>query len=186
MGIDTVSAADGIGSLVISQGFGEIDTNGVIDLSALDGDLDGFNFAEELDVTLAIDADGTVSLSSSLKDISDLGIDLVTGTAGQSLSIDGVGFTSLVDLQSLGDLNGMNFESDLDVTLNVSTHEMDGLLSLVGSDLDSAGLTNADGTVLDSALDDLGLSDLGIDHILIGDNSASYTNSIWDWNTQLT
>jgi hypothetical protein len=185
MGIDTVSAADGIGSLVISQGFGDIDldSNGIIDLSALDGDLDGFNFAEELDVTLAIDADGTVSLSSSLKDISDLGIDLVTGVEGQALSINGVGFTSLADLQSLGDLNGMNFESDLEVTLNVSDVEMDDLLTMIGSDFDSAGLTNAEGTALDSALDDLGLSDLGIDHILIGDNSASYTNSIWDWNT---
>jgi DNA/RNA endonuclease YhcR with UshA esterase domain len=189
MGIDTVSTAEnsGINSLVISQGFGDIDSNGVIDLSALDGDLDGFNFAEELDVTLAMDVDGTVSLDSSLKDISDLGIDLITGEAGQSLSINGLGFTTIDDLQELGDTNGLKFDAGLDVTLEVATDEMDVLLSLIDPELTSDDLTEAnDADVLNSTLEQLGLNDLGIDHILIGGKSASYTDSTWDWNKPST
>ncbi len=147
LGIDHITGDAGQ-DVTITGGLGNIGLNTVESL--------GLSFAQNLDVTLDLQAadanmdaiaDGTIQLNSSLAGLAGLGIDHITGDAGQHVTVmGGVGGNGF-DLDALA-AGGFGFADNLNVALQVGDGDM----------------ATADGTIqLNSSL--TGLAGLGIDHI---------------------
>jgi len=146
MGIDTIEAAEGSGvTSVVVAGYGTND------------EVTGLVFDDNLDVTLQLtgaddelnsggDADGSVSLNTSLSALSAMGIDTIEAAEGSDVTkvvVEGFGFSA--------GLSGLVFDDNLDVTLQLTADD---------ADLDE----EADGTVtLNTSLSTLAA--MGIDTI---------------------
>jgi len=127
MGIDTIGAA--YGSLVddvVVAGYGSID------------EVAGLVFDDNLDVTLELtdtddelnsggDADGSVSLNTSLSDLAAMGIDVIDTVSGDGIVnvMGGIGGLDLDDLNLI-------FQDDLSVTLTLT--EADASVMLQAED----------------------------------------------------
>jgi hypothetical protein len=180
LGIDQI---EGTGSVIVGGGFGATSLAD-FDVAFIDGVLlDGA--IENLDVQVDISteaADQTIALSSTLKDLADLGIDLVTGSTGQAISVAGLGTDTLT---SLGGEDGFGFSDALDVTLYINSDaELSDLLAVLSME-GEASVADVDSTGLLSALNDEAnngsstFGELGIDHIVIGGQTFDDEDGEW-------
>jgi hypothetical protein len=211
LGIDRLAAAEGVNDIVVAGGFGTdnidqlvqsgfgFDQDALVSL-LLEANADqGLQLAavesDDPDVTSTSvsDADGTVVLQTSLKDLEQLGIDRILAADDSPMSVvvkQGLGGASLEDLNvMLRELeeHGLDslFADKLDVELLVDKAEGGQILDQGGIDqaeLDDILNKDAVDTDKPGDADDLGdaLHRLGVDRLSIDGVLYVYSNGDWD------
>ena len=121
----------------------------------------GLSFAGNDAINLDVAGGNGTHLSNSLKELSKLGVDTVTMSGGNVLSVDLGGFTN-ADAHDGVTLNQVGFAQGLDVTLDVANLSELNVATAMAGDLAGAGIDNVqinlhhgDGESYEHALDRL-------------------------------